>query len=153
MTLARRPSSTGKLGRGCTTPSSTASRREKVRRKGQASRSKVVAAEKKKADAKLRAKNRAAKEKRDAARAQVEAVRERRNRQGRARYYRYRIRLSQQRIATSKKDVMSAKVLESYRDHFAYGSMVKARDRAKELLVTFRKNLAVYEAKLAALQA
>ena len=43
--------------------------REKVRREGQASRSKVVAAEKKKADAKLRAKNRTAKEKRDDERA------------------------------------------------------------------------------------
>ena len=62
--------------------------REYVRRKDQASRSQVVAAEKKKADAELRAKNRTAKEKRDAARAQAEAVRERRNRQGRARYYR-----------------------------------------------------------------
>ena len=126
--------------------------REKTRRVQQAQRSKVVAAEKKKADTKLRAKNRTAKEKRDAARAQAEEVRERRNRQGRARYYRYRIRLSKQRIATSQKDVMSAEVLESYRGTSAYESVVKASDRAKQLLAIFRRNLASYKARLAALQ-
>ena len=125
---------------------------EKVRRKGQAQRSKVVASEKKKADAKLRAKNRTAKQKRDAARAQAEAVRERRNRQGRARYYRYRIRLSERRISRSEKDVMSDKALESYRGNRGYHSVLKANDRAKELVAKFRKNLAVYKTKLAALQ-
>ena len=125
---------------------------EKVRRKGQASRSKVVAAEKKTADAKLRAKNRTAKEKRDAARAQAEAVRERRNRQGRARYYRHRIQLSVRRIANSEQDVHSDEWLELYRGTSSYESIVKANDRAKQLLKIFRKNLAVYETKLAALQ-
>ena len=125
---------------------------EKVRREGQAKRSLVVAAEQKKADAKLRAKNRTAKEKRDDERARVQEVRDRRNRQGRARYYRYRIKLSNQRIATSEKDAMSDEVLASYRGNPAYRSIAKASDRAKELLVIFRKNLAVYESKLAALQ-
>ena len=126
--------------------------REKTRRVQQASRSKVVAAEKKKADAKRLAKNRAAKEKRDAARAQAEEVRERRNRQGRARYYRYRIKLSKERIANGKKNVISVRSLDAYRGTIDYEGVLKARNRAKALLAIFRKNLAAYETKLAALQ-
>ena len=121
---------------------------------GQASRSKVVASEKKKADAKLRAKNRAAKVKRDATRAAVEDARERRNRQRRASYYRYRIRLSERRVAQGKKNVDAANnaVLKSDRNHSAWRSFLKARERTKELLAGFKKNLAVYKTKLAALQ-
>ena len=116
-------------------------------------RSKVVAAEKKKADAKLRAKNRAAKEKRDAARAQAEAVRDRRNPAGKGKVttatgFDWRNGGS----PASEKDVMSDEVAGILSGDPSYRSVVKANDRAKELLAIFRKNLAVYEAKLAALQ-
>ena len=47
---------------------------------------------------------------------------------------------------------MSAEVVESYRGSSSYRHVVNANDRAKQLLKIFRKNLAVYEAKLAALQ-
>ena len=128
--------------------------REKTRRVQQASRSKVVAAEKKKADAKLRAKNRAAKEKRDTGRASVQEARDRRNRQRRASYYRYRIRLSERRVAKGKKNLDAANraLMKSSGLHSNLGSSLKARARAKELLAKFQKNLAVYETKLAALQ-
>ena len=126
--------------------------REKTRRTGQASRSKVVAAEQKKADAALRAKNRAAKKKRDATRAAVEDARERRNRQRRASYYRYRIRLSERRVAQGKKNVVSDESLKAYRGTSEYEGILKARTRAKQLLAKFRKNLAVYKTKLADLQ-
>ena len=128
---------------------------EKVRREGQAQRSKVVAGEQTRADAKRRAKNRAAKKKRDAYRARVQEDRDRRNRQGRASYYRSRIRLSERRIATGKKNVDAAENAvgkSSDLDHHIWVSSVKARERAKQLLALFQKNLAVYKAKLTALQ-
>ena len=126
--------------------------REKTRREWQAQRSKEIDAEKKRGDAKQRAKNRAAKKKRDAARAKAGEAQDRRRRQWRASYYRSRIRLAKQRIATSEKDVMSPAELHSFRESSAYFGLVKARDRAKQLLVIFRKNLAVYKTKLADLQ-
>ena len=47
---------------------------------------------------------------------------------------------------------MSDKELGFFRGNRGYNSLVKANDRAKELLVIFRQNLAAYEAKLEALQ-
>ena len=47
---------------------------------------------------------------------------------------------------------MSDEILKTYEGYSAYGSVVKARDRAKELLAIFRGQLADYESRLAALQ-
>ena len=128
--------------------------REKTRRVQQAQRSKVVAAAKKKADAALRAKNRAAKKKRDAKRAKAGEAQDRRRRQKMASYYRARIRLSERRIAQGKKnlDAANSALLRLNLGHPAWSISLKAYDRAKELLAKFKTNLAAYETKLAALQ-
>ena len=125
---------------------------EDRRREWQAARSRTVAKQKKQAEAEQRAKARKEKERRRAERSKVMAAYYQRRNQARAKYYRYRIRLAEQRIATSEKDVMSDESLEAYRATSAYEDILKARERAKELLAVFNKNLATYEAKLAALQ-
>ena len=126
--------------------------REKTRRVQQAQRSKVVASEQKVSDAERRARQRAARKRRNAKRASGDAASDRRSRQRKVRYCRSRIRLSVRRIANSEQDVHSDEWLELYRGTSSYESVVKANDRAKELLAIFRGNLADYKARLAALQ-
>ena len=125
---------------------------EKVRRKDQAKRSKVVAAEQAEADAKRDARNRAARNRKRDEREKDREDEDLKIRQRTVRRYQSRIRLAKRRIAASEKDVMGAEELESYRESSAYRYVVKANERAKQLLVIFRKTLAVYESKLAALQ-
>ena len=126
--------------------------REERRQEWQANRSKEIAAEQKRVDAGKRAMQREARKRRNAERAKSDAASDRRSRQRKARYCRYRIRLAEQRIATSARTVMSDERLESFRGSSSYESVVKANDRAKELLKIFRGNLADYKTRLAALQ-
>ena len=130
--------------------------REKARREVQAQRSKVVAAEKKKADAKLRAKNRAAKKKRDATRAKAE------DSSGPAPQSTWkgellplRIRLSNGGSPAGQEERSECpEILESYRGTSVLRWCIRQGTRLgpKQLLAKFKKNLAVYKAKLADLQ-
>ena len=126
--------------------------REKVRRKGQAQRSKEIVAQQKRADAERRAMQRAERKRRNAERAKSDAASDRRSRQRKARYCRYRIELAKRRVDQGERNVVSDESLESYWGTSEYEGILKARERAKELLVIFRGNLADYKARLAALQ-